>query len=512
MSKIKLSFKLIYLIYFAVLVTLVIAATGYVNGLLHDYEHAQPERSVRDVMVELSKDAAGNGFWEKYQLSSPQAGTFESGIDIKQVYLALYAGELTFAAKGGLHAEDELFYYIKNGDLPLAEVKLKAAGPTVTKLAVLSMREWNVESVTPLIEPHSYTVTLPSSFSMKVNGIPLTAENGTVKNDGEILYTIPDVYLEPEFLITDKAGNQAQYTVKNNRILVEYYNYSLTLPADLKVTLDGAIMPGTAAGDDLLRYDVTQLAKPALQISDQYGNVINYDGGDKLPLTYVTIHATDLHTVKVGEIAVSPVSLSAHPDYVHFTKYAEGLPQKAVYTIAALSDSADISVTDRNGTNIPLEEGLDEYDLTAEAGLDTVPAEVSAEIDLLSVAQNWSLFMSNDLKFSKLSGNLITGSYQYEVARKYATGIDITFISNHVLLDPAFTENSVTNFRWITDKCFSVDISFVKHMRLTRTGQLVDDEVNDRFYFVKYDDTVNGVNDPVWKLASMKEIINDAGA
>jgi len=170
MSKIKLSFKLIYLIYFAVLVTLVIAATGYVNGLLHDYEHAQPERSVRDVMVELSKDAAGNGFWEKYQLSSPQAGTFESGIDIKQVYLALYAGELTFAAKGGLHAEDELFYYIKNGDLPLAEVKLKAAGPTVTKLAVLSMREWNVESVTPLIEPHSYTVTLPSSFGMKVNG------------------------------------------------------------------------------------------------------------------------------------------------------------------------------------------------------------------------------------------------------------------------------------------------------------------------------------------------------
>ena len=120
--------------------------------------------------------------------------------------------------------------------------------------------------------------------------------------------------------------------------------------------------------------------------------------------------------------------------------------------------------------------------------------------------------MSNDLKFSKLSGKLITGSYQYEVARKYATGIDITFISNHVLLDPAFTENSVTNFRWITDECFSVDISFVKHMRLTRTGQLVDDEVNDRFYFVKYDDTVNGVNDPTWKLASMKEIINDAGA
>ena len=34
--------------------------------------------------------------------------------------------------------------------------------------------------------------------------------------------------------------------------------------------------------------------------------------------------------------------------------------------------------------------------------------------------------------------------------------------------------NTVANFTWITGDCFSVDISFVKHMRL-RTGKLVDD-------------------------------------
>ena len=90
------------------------------------------------------------------------------------------------------------------------------------------------------------------------------------------------------------------------------------------------------------------------------------------------------------------------------------------------------------------------------------------------------------------------------MARKYATGIDITFTSSHVLLNPTFTENSVTNFTWLTEDCFSVDISFVKHMKLTRTGELVDDPMNDRFYFVRHEGG--------WKLASLKEVLNDAGA
>ena len=114
--------------------------------------------------------------------------------------------------------------------------------------------------------------------------------------------------------------------------------------------------------------------------------------------------------------------------------------------------------------------------------------------------------MTDDLPFAQIKGDLIAGSYQYEVAVRYATGEDIKFTSKHTLADPPFTENSVTNFTWITDDCFSVDISFVKHMRLYY-GAMVDDPMNDRFYFVRYDDTDNGVNDPTWKLASMKEIV-----
>lgn len=116
--------------------------------------------------------------------------------------------------------------------------------------------------------------------------------------------------------------------------------------------------------------------------------------------------------------------------------------------------------------------------------------------------------MSADVPFNEISQYLVKGSYQYEVAKKYANGVDIKFISGHGLANPPFTEESVTNFIWIADNCFSVDVSFVKHMIL-RVGSRVDDPMNDRFYFVKYDDTEDGVDNPMWKIVSMKEIVED---
>ena len=77
------------------------------------------------------------------------------------------------------------------------------------------------------------------------------------------------------------------------------------------------------------------------------------------------------------------------------------------------------------------------------------------------------------------------------------------------MANPAFTENTVTNFKWISENCFSVDVHFVKHMLLRGGTQKVDDTTNDRFYFVKWDDTEDGINNPTWKIASMREILDD---
>ena len=508
MNKRRISFKLIYLIYVLILAALVTAAVLYVRSLLFDYEASQPERHAQAAAEQLCADAASDDFWSKYNLPAVTAGPFEQNRDIKAEYLALFEQDsLTVSQTGS--SEDELYYTVERDGLPLAEIRLKAAGPAVTKLAVLSMREWSVESVAPIVETRDYTLTVPNSFDVTVNGVALTDEQGTPSGERQTGYTVSGLYLMPEFSITDSKGTKADYTLKNDRVMVEFFDYSLTLPAALTVEVNGQSAEGTSAGDDLVHYDIATLTKPIVCIRDDYGNTVNYEGGDELPLTYVSITADSRYTVRVAGSAVPDHRISSreNPEYVQLADLVSNLPGICDYTIAVLQNNAEITVTDQAGNSIPLESGKSHYDLTNHVNrLDSVPDEVAAQVDVLQIAQNWSMFMTDDLPFAQLKEDLIAGSYQYDVAVKYATGIDIKYTSKHTLANPAFTENSVTNFTWITEDCFSVDISFVKHMRLYY-GAMVDDPMNDRFYFVRYDDTDNGLDDPAWKLASMKEIV-----
>lgn len=515
MKKRKASFRLIYLIYLGVLAALVLAAVLYVASLLRRYENAQPEQRVWDAVEVLAADAAGGNFWSKYAMPQVTPGALEQGREVQKEYLALYRDEtkLSVTPASGSHGEDELLYQVERDGLVLARVTLKAAGPPVTKLAVFSFREWTVESVQPVLEAHDYTLTVPSDFSIQVNGTALTAADGAPKGGNETGYTISGLYLTPELIITDRDGNRAEYTIKNGRVLVEYFNYSLTLPSSLTVEVDGAVTQGEAAGENRVRYDIVRLTEPAVSISDDYGNTVSYEGGDELPLTAMTLTADERYAVQVegAPVPERSVTRGANPDYAPFADFVQNLPQICVYHIAVLRDDAEITVTDERGEPVALDPEQNTYDFTQPKGLETVPEEAAAQIDALQVAQNWSLFMSNDLALSKIKPYLISGSYQYEVAARYADSEDSKFFSKHTLANPAFTDSSVTNFVWITDDCFSVDIRFVKHMRLYY-GTPVDDPMNDRFYFVRYDDTNDGVDNPVWKLAGMKEIINDAEA
>lgn len=507
----KLSFKKAYLIYVSVLLVLVLVAVLYVNRLLHSYEDAMPEKVVENAAKELVNDAVNGTLFDKYALPEMIPGSFEEHLDLRKEYISLYTdGEPEAVKTNEATGEDELIYAVESNGVEIAKVTLQAVGPAETKLAVLSFREWQVVSVEPILEKKDYTLSVPADFTVSVNGIALTESDGVVSGD-EITYTIEDVYLEPDFAIADKDGNAVSYTVDKGKVMAEFYYYTLVLPASITVELNGEILQGEEVESYRIRYDVRELNKPAIDISDCYGNVVSYEGGNELPLTYMTLTADSRYAVTVAGHAVAEkaVSVHANPEYAALADYVQDLPQVKVYDIAILEKNAEISIADENGSPVSFDEGVKVLDLTEQTGgLATVPQEVSAEVDVLSLAQTWSLFMSNDETFSKLEPYLIKDSYQHQVAMQYATGVDRTFTSEHSLASQAFTDNAVTNFRWIADNCFSVDISFVKHMILSY-GARVDDPMNDRFYFVKYDDTDDGTDNPTWKIASMKEIVNN---
>lgn len=509
----KLTFKMAYFIYVGVLVIFVIASALYVSRLLQKYEDTRPEQYVKNAYEDMVLEAKDGSLWNKYFLPEFETGEYEASLNVEKTYeKILTTCEAEFVQENGDYPEDEMYYKVVCDGAKVAEAKLKAKGPAVTKLAILSYREWEVEYLKPVIEKGDYTLLVPEEFTVKANGIALNTEDGKKDGKGEVKYTIEGVYFAPQFEIRDSSSKEVFYTISDNRVEAEYYYYKLNLPDTIRVTLNGNEIQAVSAENHMAYYEVKELTRPEVILTDLYGNSFTYEGGKKIPLTHKAIMAENGYqvTVKGNVVPDGAVMTMENPEYEALRDYVSDLPDLTFYNVAVLEDNVRVAVTDVQGDELVLDDGETNYSFTAQDKyLETVPEEVSDEVDVLSLAQKWSLFMSADLTFKEMSQYLIKDSYQYDVAVKYATGVDIKFISGHELAAVPFTEETVTNFVWISDNCFSVDIGFVKHMVLT-VGSRVEDPMNDRFYFVKYDDTDDGVNNPTWKIAGMKEIIKDA--
>ena len=81
-------------------------------------------------------------------------------------------------------------------------------------------------------------------------------------------------------------------------------------------------------------------------------------------------------------------------------------------------------------------------------------------------------------------------------AYKWATNIDITFISNHTLEKEIFTNEKVENFEVYNENAFSCEVYLEKNMRVN--GKPLQDKMHDKMYFVK--------QEGIWKLVNMESI------
>jgi len=500
-------------LFFVLLLTLLTAASIlYVHSLLVTYEQAQPERLVEEAIAALTTRAEEGTLFPEGTL--PAGGRWEAEISPQKEYAArLREDGVRYTPKAGLHAPDELVYSVKTASgFPLAEITLQSVGEPVTKLAVFTWQEWELKAVMPMLIPTTYTLTLPSDFAVTVNGLPLTVLDGISGTDGTVQYTLEGLYFRPVLRITNENGETAEYSFKGEKIVPVIYDYALTLPASLEIRLNGTVLPGEPTGTGHILYDIRMLTKPDITISDRFGNTVSYEGGNSLPLTYLTLETTDQYTVTVNGSPVPDTAVTAreNAEYAAFSAYAANLPRLLTYDLAILQADADIAITDPDGNPVVWDKSAHTLDLTRPVGKETVPDSIAAEVDVLAIAEKWSLFVSNDLAganngFAEIAQYLIPSSYQYEIATAYANGTDIQFTSIHTLKDPPFTEETVTNFIRLTEDCFSVDVSFNKHMILYYGTEVVD-PMNERLYFVKYDDPADTTDTPAWKLASMKEL------
>lgn len=489
-------FRVSYLAFLLVLIVSILSSVLYVRGLLVKYEASQPERQVEVAVSELATQAQDKeAFWNKYQLAAVDNGT-------KDKYIKLFSDKnLVFTVQGGA-AEDVLNYQVKAQGMPIAEVSLKAQGPVVSKLVVFSMRDWAIESYKPILEKRNYSIIVPEKFTVSADGVLLSADKAKKSGDGKLEYAINDAYLLPEIAITSDDGKSVEYTLQGTKILPQIYDYALTLPSTITVKVNGVVSEGTKTADGKYKHLVMQVEKPEIIISDLFGNTINYEGGT-VPLTYRLIEAPENYTVQLdgAKIPDGAISKGVPRKYDILEGLVENLPVQARYEVAILKADATVTVKDAEGKDVALEEGETEFDFTESAKTtDTVPKEISDDVDVLKVAQTWSLYMSNDKTFAEVEKFILRESNHYKVAKAYASSIDRQFVSLHSLGNPPFTDNQVKNFCQITEDSFSVEVSFIKHMNVGG-GKKVEDTMNDTFFFVK--------KGGKWLLAGMKEVVSN---
>ncbi len=509
----KITFKKVYLVILILLLILAMIAVFYVMSLLRRYESTQPEKIV-EATIEDMKDLAKKGqLWSSYSKpdSSDQSLRFENK-DLAQYYSDQFAsGEVSYKVKPGAVNENSSVYSVvtKDGD-PLAEITLNAVGEPETKLIIFPFQDWKLGKVNMVAEPSTYTVIVPGDFKVIVNGVEADRSLATLQENGTYKYEISGLYLKPDVEIISDDGTPAKFNQSGKTIAAEFYDYSLTLPSTLTVTLNGEEHTGTVVGNGTVLHEIKTNKKPEVTISDVFGNTVTYEGGNELDLTYGTLKAYDSYSVTVDGLAVpeSVTAAATDSDLAEVALYAEGVPGVREYNISILKKDAEIKVTDEAGNQIPADLTTHSCDLTSlKTGL-PVPDAIAAEINVLNVAETWSLFMSADLDgwaygFWTVAQQLVDGSNLYNFEQQWVNGIDITFISYHTLNTPPFANEVVTNYRAYGDNAFSVDISFDKDIHVTG-GDTIADGINSTFYFIK---EFNNWGTYTWKLIQIKEII-----
>ncbi len=195
-----------------------------------------------------------------------------------------------------------------------------------------------------------------------------------------------------------------------------------------------------------------------------------------------------------------------NPDYTNTAEYVT-MPLTVEYKITGLASIPEIKVYAADGTEA--EYTLDESgNVTLEAG--GVVSEMSQERkdEAYKMAKTWEDFLTNDLSgeshgLAEVRKYLIKDSYYWKMATDYAGGPDINFISDHYLADLAYSDIVIDNYVVYGENCYSCHIKFNKNMILTRTGEKSVDSIDSTFYFVNYDDTDDGVDNPHWAIVDM---------
>lgn len=361
-------YKKSLLLFTGVLLTLGIIFLGYVWNSMVIYERSLVDNYIK-YLAESGKltDDINNDLFE---VSSYEKKNAKITDGVKKI---LKSDDLTIKKNTKKSIDDTFVYDLKIDDKVISTVSLKNVD-TYTKMAILTINEWNVEDIETFFD----------------NGI---------------------------------------------------YNYEISIPSNYKLYINDKVV-----SDDLITEE-----------------------GDVSGLERLTKHI---------EISKSKT-----------------------YEINNLVYEPEIKITDNNGKEIDYK--LDgnkiaiDYNFKEIKTLEEAKEYIKGDFDIMKLAENWSLFLTDDLSgsyhgFYQLTPYLITDSYMYEMAYGWSRNEDISFVSSHRLKNPVFTNEKLENFIIYNENAFSCEVYLEKNMIVSGKDKV--DIMHDRLYFIYYEDGYKLVN------------------
>ena len=193
------------------------------------------------------------------------------------------------------------------------------------------------------------------------------------------------------------------------------------------------------------------------------------------------------------------------PEFAYVSNYIS-MPTYVEYKVENVLEDADIKVLNTNGEEVPIEINGSKVKAIYASAASELTEERKNEA--LSMVQTYEDFNTDDLSganhgLATVQSFLIKDSDYWNMAKQWAGGVDITFTSAHKFDDPKYTNVVVDNYAEYSDICYSLHIAFSKNMILTRTSEKISNDFDSTVFFIYYDDSDDGINNPHWCIADM---------
>lgn len=199
------------------------------------------------------------------------------------------------------------------------------------------------------------------------------------------------------------------------------------------------------------------------------------------------------------------------PEFANVSEYVE-MPDYVEYKVSNVLADSEISILDANGNPVSFTRDGNTVSAAYAASTNTLTDERKAEA--LQMVQTYEDIMTDDLGggdhgFSKVAAFLIKDSYYYNYVKQWTTGVDITFTSAHRFDDPKYSDIVVDNYVEYADNCYSLHVAFTKNMVFTKREGKFSNDFDSTVFFVNYDDTDDGVDNPHWCIVDIIATTNN---